>query len=69
MFFDFKFEGWLLDPKTEEVHSQLPRYQTTHLISIFLLFNLLFSIHSFFIFLYFFVLGKEKKKKKTQIGS
>ena len=45
--------------KTEEVHLQLPSYQTTHLISILLLFNLLFFIHLFYLFFfYFFVVGK-----------
>ena len=59
--FDFKFEGWLLDSKTEEVHSQLPRYQTTHLISILLLFVNYFLFTCFLLFFLhflFFVPGK-----------
>ena len=56
--FDFKFERWLLYSKTEEIYSQLPRYQITHLVSILLLQYLFTIFHSpaFFFFFFFCIL-------------
>ena len=64
--FDFKFEGWLLDSKTEKVS----HYQTRHLISILLLFvnYFLFTCFLLFFFCIFYFLYRvnlfEYKNKK-----